>query len=71
MIFDAGCGLGYKAASFAKKAPNSVVIGIDFSDAAKIAAERYEEIPNLYFVQGDIAETKIAQVLLTMYHAIK
>ena len=59
VIFDAGCGLGYKAAWFAKLAPNSVVIGMDFSDAAKIAAKRYKDISNLYFVQGDIADTKL------------
>ena len=59
VIFDAGCGLGYKAAWFAKLAPNSVVIGMDFSDAAKIASKRYKDIPNLYFVQGDIAKTKL------------
>ena len=58
VIFDAGCGLGYKAAWFAKLAPNAVVIGMDFSDAAKIAAKRYKDIPNLFFVQGDIADTK-------------
>ena len=40
VIFDAGCGLGYKAAWFAKLAPNSIVIGMDFSEAAKIAAKR-------------------------------
>ena len=59
VIFDAGCGLGYKAAWFAKLAPNSIVIGMDFSEAAKIAAKRYKDIPNLYFVQGDIADTKL------------
>tara|TARA_B110000003_G_scaffold207102_1_gene206002 strand:+ start:771 stop:1727 length:957 start_codon:yes stop_codon:yes gene_type:complete len=59
VIFDAGCGLGFKAAWFAKLAPNSIVIGMDFSDSAKIAANRYKDIPNLYFIQGDIADTKI------------
>lgn len=59
VIFDAGCGLGYKAAWFAKLAPNSVVIAMDFSEVAKIAAKRYKDIPNLYFVQGDIADTKL------------
>ena len=59
VIFDAGCGLGYKAAWFAKLAPNSIVIGMDFSEAAKMAAKRYKDIPNLYFVQGDIADTKL------------
>tara|TARA_R110001606_G_scaffold384411_1_gene547270 strand:+ start:1233 stop:2189 length:957 start_codon:yes stop_codon:yes gene_type:complete len=57
VIFDAGCGLGYKAAWFAKLAPNATVIGMDFSDAAQIAANRYKDIPNLYFVQGDISQT--------------
>ncbi len=57
VIFDAGCGLGYKAAWFAKLAPNSIVIGMDYSDAAGIAAKNYADIPNLYFVKGDIADT--------------
>lgn len=33
-IFDAGCGLGYKAAWFAELAPHALVIGMDFSEAA-------------------------------------
>ena len=57
IIFDAGCGLGYKAAWFASLAPNALVIGMDFSDAAQVAARNYEELPNLFFVQGDIANT--------------
>lgn len=55
-IFDAGCGLGYKAKWFADLAPNSIVIGMDFSDAAKIAAINYEGTKNLYFIKGDIAD---------------
>lgn len=60
VILDAGCGLGYKAAWFAKLAPNSTVIGIDISDAAYQAAESYRDIPNLYFLKGNIAETGLA-----------
>jgi SAM-dependent methyltransferase len=56
-ILDAGCGLGYKAAWLARLAPNSVVVAMDFSDAIFRAAERYASIPNLVFVQGDIAQT--------------
>jgi SAM-dependent methyltransferase len=55
VIYDAGCGLGYTAAWFAKLAPNSLVIGMDYSDAAAIAAKTYAAIPNLFFLQGDIA----------------
>jgi ubiquinone/menaquinone biosynthesis C-methylase UbiE len=58
VIFDAGCGLGYKAAWFATLAPNSLVIAMDFSDSVRIAAKRYKNITNLYFIQGDIADTK-------------
>lgn len=57
VIFDAGCGLGYKAAWFARLAPGSLVIGMDFSEAAKQAALNYGDVPNLFFIKGDIAKT--------------
>ncbi len=55
VIIDAGCGLGYKSAWLAENAPNSIVFGIDYSDAINVAARRYKQIPNLYFFRGDIA----------------
>jgi SAM-dependent methyltransferase len=57
VIFDAGCGLGYKAAWFAELAPHALVIGMDYSDAARQAADTYRRLENLYFIQGDIADT--------------
>jgi SAM-dependent methyltransferase len=57
VIFDAGCGLGYKAEWFAKLAPDALVIGMDFSNAVNQAARAYREVPNLFFLKGDIAET--------------
>jgi SAM-dependent methyltransferase len=57
LIIDTGCGLGYKAAYFARLAPNSTVIGIDISEAADIAAKNFRDQPNLYFVRRDIADT--------------
>lgn len=56
-IFDAGCGLGYKAEWFARLSPNSIVIGMDYSEAAYIAAQNYKDIKILYFIRGDIAKT--------------
>lgn len=56
-IIDTGCGLGYKAAWFARLAPHAIVLGIDISDAAKIAAKNFHEYPNLFFSRGDIANT--------------
>jgi len=64
IILDAGCGLGYKAAWFAKLSPNSLVIGMDFSDSVNVAKELYKDIPNLYFVRGDIANTGIKSKML-------
>jgi SAM-dependent methyltransferase len=55
VIIDAGCGLGYKSAWLAENAPNSIVFGIDYSDAINIAAKRYGHLKNLYFFRGDIA----------------
>lgn len=59
IIFDAGCGLGYKTSWFARMAPDSMVIGMDFSDAVNLAAKNYKDLSNLYFVKGDIADTHI------------
>jgi ubiquinone/menaquinone biosynthesis C-methylase UbiE len=61
VIFDAGCGLGYKAAWFAKLAPHALVIGMDFSDAARQAAKSYPDCDNLFFIQGDIANTGLRE----------
>jgi SAM-dependent methyltransferase len=57
VIIDTGCGLGYKAAWFARLAPDSLVIGIDISEAAHLAAKNFSGYKNLYFTQGDIANT--------------
>lgn len=59
IILDAGCGMGYKTAWFATLAPESIVIGIDFSDAVFPASKNYKHISNLFFIKGDIADTKI------------
>lgn len=57
VVIDTGCGLGYKAAWFARLSPETLVIGIDISDAVFLAAKNFSGYPNLFFVQGDIANT--------------
>ncbi len=57
VILDAGCGGGIKTAWFAQLAPNSTVIGMDFSEGCMIAAKKYAALKNLYFIRGDIADT--------------
>lgn len=60
VVFDAGCGLGYKAAWFAELAPHALVVGMDFSGAARQAAHIYGNLQNAFFLQGDIAATGFA-----------
>ncbi|HEY2720480.1 MAG TPA: class I SAM-dependent methyltransferase, partial [Chitinophagaceae bacterium] len=57
VIIDTGCGLGYKAAWFAELSPESIVIGIDISDAIDLAAKNFSHLPNLFFLKRDIANT--------------
>lgn len=57
VIMDTGCGLGYKAALFAKLSPESIVLAVDISDAVDLAAKNFSHLPNLYFFKGDIADT--------------
>jgi SAM-dependent methyltransferase len=59
VVFDAGSGLGFKAAWFAELAPQTLVIGMDFSESARHAAHTYSALPNLFFIQGDIVATGI------------
>lgn len=56
-IIDTGCGLGYKAAWFARLAPHALVLGVDISDAINVAAKNFKELSNLFFFRGDIART--------------
>lgn len=55
VILDAGCGLGYKAAWFARMNRRAVVVAMDYSDAIFLARDRYGNEPNIVFVKGDIA----------------
>ena len=59
IILDAGCGLGYKAKWFAELSPESVVLGMDYSNSVFYAQKRYEHLENLIFIKGDIAQTNI------------
>ena len=59
VVLDAGCGLGYKANWFAELSPKTLVLGMDYSDAAFAAAHKYKDVENLVFLKGDIANTHI------------
>ena len=59
VILDAGCGLGYKAKWFAELSPKSLILGIDYSDSVFLARKKYQQIENLFFLKGDIANTKL------------
>ena len=58
-------GLGYKAAWFASLAPESLVIGIDYSEALQLL-HKLLSLSNLLFAQGDIATTPFTEEVLIM-----
>jgi uncharacterized protein YbaR (Trm112 family)/SAM-dependent methyltransferase len=54
-ILDAGCGSGEKAALLAKMCPRQTVVGLDLGlGNLEKAAERYGDIENVNYVQGNI-----------------
>jgi SAM-dependent methyltransferase len=55
VILDAGCGSGELTADIGRAAPAATVIGMDFSDAARVAFERCRGIPNVHIVQADLS----------------
>jgi SAM-dependent methyltransferase len=57
MILDAGCGPGHKAAWLAQLCPSATVVAMDLSQSVFLARQRYSHLPNVEFVQGDIAST--------------
>lgn len=59
IIIDAGCGFGDKTSWLARLAPESMVIGVDFSTAVFAASKRQEKLKNLFFVQSDIGKMSI------------
>ena len=59
LVLDAGSGMGYKSEWFARLAPDTVIVGMDFSDAVYAAAKHYQGIENLFFIKGDIAATRM------------
>ena len=58
IILDAGCGIGYKTSWVASLASDSIVVGMDISDSLDIAAQKYKNQENLFFIKGDIANTE-------------
>ena len=49
VVFDAGCGLGYKAAWFANLAPETLVLAMDYSNSVIEASKAYSNIKNIIY----------------------
>ncbi|HEY5863926.1 MAG TPA: class I SAM-dependent methyltransferase, partial [Candidatus Tectomicrobia bacterium] len=54
LILDAGCGPGRLTENVGKAAPEATVIGIDISDAVKVARERSKTLPNVHIIKCDL-----------------
>jgi SAM-dependent methyltransferase len=55
LILDAGCGSGALTADLGKAAPSSTVIGVDFSESARLAYERCQALANVHIIQADLS----------------
>jgi len=53
-VLDAGSGLGYDAARFARVCGEGQVVGLELTDLVTAAEREFGSQPNLHFVQGDI-----------------
>jgi SAM-dependent methyltransferase len=60
VILDAGCGSGVLTADIGKAAPGATVIGVDFSESARLAFERCRELPNVHVIQADLSRPPLA-----------
>ncbi|HEY2459228.1 MAG TPA: methyltransferase domain-containing protein [Candidatus Acidoferrum sp.] len=60
VILDAGCGSGVLTADIAKAAPGATVIGVDFSESARLAHARCRELPNVHIIQADLSQPPLA-----------
>lgn len=71
---DLGCGAGATSAALARARPDARVLGADLSDALiAIARDRFADVPNLGFAQGDaiaIAEDRAPLDLVVSRHGV-
>ncbi|MGH0028765.1 MAG: methyltransferase domain-containing protein [Myxococcota bacterium] len=54
-LLDAGCGSGEMTADLAARHPRVRFVGIDLCDSVRAAAARFASLPNLHYVQADVA----------------
>jgi ubiquinone/menaquinone biosynthesis C-methylase UbiE len=60
-LMDAGCGSSEMTYVLARNHPAAHVVGLEFSDAVRSAAQGSEALPNLHFVQADVAHPPFRQ----------
>jgi SAM-dependent methyltransferase len=60
VILDAGCGSGALTADIGKAASSATVIGVDFSESARLAYLRCCGLPNVHIIQADLSRPPFA-----------
>jgi SAM-dependent methyltransferase len=56
IILDAGCGLGRWTAWMAELNRKAKVFGVEITECINIGYKRYNDLDNVYFIQGDITK---------------
>jgi len=65
LVLDAGTGLGYDAARYARLS-SAHVVGLDITDSVDIAARDFGGPQNLHFVQGDLETPPFAPAIFDL-----
>jgi SAM-dependent methyltransferase len=60
VILDAGCGSGALTADIGKAAPATTVVGVDFSESARLAHRRCRDLGNVHIIQADLSRPPLA-----------
>lgn len=60
-MLDAGCGSGEKAVKAAQEHPSLQVLALDASETVSLFAARWRDLPNLHFVQADVAQPPLRE----------
>jgi len=60
VILDAGGGSGVLTADIGRAAPTATVVGVDFSDSARLAYQRCRDLSNVHIIQADLSRPPLS-----------
>ncbi|MEH1901394.1 MAG: methyltransferase domain-containing protein [Nostoc sp.] len=69
-ILDAGCGSAEMTFAAANNYPQAQIVGLELSEAIRLAAKEAGSFPNLHFVQGDVMNPPFKQLTFSKVYSM-